>query len=637
MPKFTWSSALSGNWTAASDWNPNGVPGAHGGDTATINATGGNYTVTYDAAAEVINSFTLNSANATLTFNPGTQLTVHGQTELTTGTVNLITSGAVFAASRLTTGANSTVNIGTGDQLTFNEGVIGGLIDLTGTTSFGTSSAPIKLNGTIEATGGVGTVSFPVISGTGVLEANGATLVVASAFHGKVIPLVISDSSSSVLVASGSEFFGETLSASFRGTHGEFEINNPATVANINVDIAGLNAVGPAAAPTNFLDLAGVTVTITNGGTGTGTTGTVTLSNGDALSLTGITGLGPAGWKAVAHSDGSGGTEIFLQSTLCFVAGTLIATDGGERAVEDLRVGDMVRTASGEFRAVQWIGAGNVSAMPGRRDAATPVIIRKGALADNVPHHDLRVTKGHCLYIEDVLIPVEFLVNHRSILWDDHAQQVSLYHVELLSHDVLLANGAPAESYRDDGNRWLFQNANSGWGVTPQPPCAPVLTGGPLVDAIWRRLLDRAGPRPGLPLTGDPDLHLVVNGQRIDALTAQDGRSLFHLPQQASEVRIISRASAPDELGVARDPRVLGIAVRSITIRAGAHQCTIEASDASLCDGFHGYEPDEGIRWTTGDALLPAAHLAAGACSVEIEITTAGMTSYLDEGVPVAA
>ena len=111
-----------------------------------------------------------------------------------------------------------------------------------------------------------------------------------------------------------------------------------------------------------------------------------------------------------------------------------------------------------------------------------------------MPHHDFRVTKGHSLYIDDVLIPVEFLVNHRSILWDDRAQEVTVYHLELDTHDVLLANGAPAESYRDDGNRWLFQNANSGWHLPPKPTLRPVLTGGPIVDAVWRRLLDRDGP-----------------------------------------------------------------------------------------------------------------------------------------------
>jgi hypothetical protein len=41
------------------------------------------------------------------------------------------------------------------------------------------------------------------------------------------------------------------------------------------------------------------------------------------------------------------------------------------------------------------VGLGRVLATRGQRSAATPVIIRKGALADNVPNHDLRVTKGH--------------------------------------------------------------------------------------------------------------------------------------------------------------------------------------------------------------------------------------------------
>jgi hypothetical protein len=52
----------------------------------------------------------------------------------------------------------------------------------------------------------------------------------------------------------------------------------------------------------------------------------------------------------------------------------------------------------------------------GRRNAATPVIVRKDALASKVPHTDLRITKAHALFIDDVLIPVEYLVNHRSIL-----------------------------------------------------------------------------------------------------------------------------------------------------------------------------------------------------------------------------
>jgi len=324
-------------------------------------------------------------------------------------------------------------------------------------------------------------------------------------------------------------------------------------------------------------------------------------------------------------------------SAHCFLAGTLIATPTGEVCVQDLAVGDVVRTIDDRLQKIVWIGEGRVCATRGRRNAATPVVVRKGALADNVPYRDLRVTKGHALYIGGMLIPVEFLVNHRSILWDDHAQEVVLYHIELETHDVLLANGAPAESYRDDGNRWLFQNANSGWNLPPQAPCAPVLTGGPMVDEIWRWLLERAGPRPGFPLTSHSDMHLLVDGHRVDASMVADGRYVFRLPVCPSEVRIVSRASAPNELGLSRDPRPLGVALRSVTLIAGPRRYLIEASDARLRDGFHGYEPDERIRWTNGNTLLPPSLFSDCRIPFDIELLISGATRYLDEGTPVAA
>ena len=128
------------------------------------------------------------------------------------------------------------------------------------------------------------------------------------------------------------------------------------------------------------------------------------------------------------------------------------------------------------------------------------------------------------------LIPAEFLVNHRSIHWDDHARTVEFYHIELARHDLLVADGAPAESYRDDANRDLFHNREDRPHAPPQPPCAPVLTGGPVVDAAWRRLLDRAGSAPTPNLTDDPDLHLLADGRRIDAVWRSSTLHAFRLP-----------------------------------------------------------------------------------------------------------
>jgi hypothetical protein len=352
--------------------------------------------------------------------------------------------------------------------------------------------------------------------------------------------------------------------------------------------------------------------------------GTTTFSNANYLA-----GSVPTGFTAVADA-ATGLQEITFQ--LCFCQGTLIRTPGGEVPVERLAVGDDVVTWSGQTRRITWIGVGQVLATRGSRSAATPVIVRKGALGADMPHCDLRVTKGHSLLLDGALIPVEELINHRSILWDDRAQEVSIYHVELATHDVLVANGAPAESYRDDGNRWLFRNANSGWGLAAQAPCAPLLTGGALVDAVWRRLCDRAGPRPGVPLTQDAGLHLMVDGKRCDAIERRDGMYAFRLPVRPRQVRLVSRAAVPQELGTARDPRMLGVALRRYVLAERSRQRAIEAGDDRLCDGYHAFEPADGLRWTDGDASVPAALFAAMTAAGMLLVHLGAVMQYVDAG-----
>ena len=295
---------------------------------------------------------------------------------------------------------------------------------------------------------------------------------------------------------------------------------------------------------------------------------------------------------------------------ICFVAGTCIATPSGQVPVECLAVGDMVLTLRGQAKPIVWIGKGKCLATRGRRNAANVVVIRQNAISDNVPNRDLHVTKGHALYFgeHDLLIPAEHLVNHRSIEWDDRAREVEIYHLELATHDVLLADGAPAESYRDDGNRWLFRNANNGWGEPARPPCAAVQTGGPAVDAVWHTLLQRSGLRLNVPTTDDPDLHLVIDGKRLDGRWISNGVLAFRFPKPPTHpVRITSRASSPAELGLARDPRLLGVALRRLKIWQGHRLQVIEADDRRLTAGFHLFEAANGFRWTDGNALLPAS------------------------------
>jgi hypothetical protein len=320
-------------------------------------------------------------------------------------------------------------------------------------------------------------------------------------------------------------------------------------------------------------------------------------------------------------------------NVICFCVGTLIRTPDGEVQVEKLRIGDTVSTLLGGPQKVRWIGKGKVLATRGQRSAATPVIVCKGALADNVPNQDLRVTKAHSLYIDSVLIPVEFLVNHKTILWDDRAQEVEIYHVALDRHDVLWANGALAESYRDDGNRWLFQNANEGWNLERQQACAPVLTGGPLVDGIWHRLLERAGPRSLPPLTDDPALHLIVDGNRVDAVRIEGRTWVFYLACQSGSILIVSREAVPSELGLARDPRSLGVALERVVLRKGLQTTTLPAEDCRLSNGFHGYEHVGKLRWTNGRATLPREAFEPFTDDVEVTLILAATTWYPEDGL----
>lgn len=256
------------------------------------------------------------------------------------------------------------------------------------------------------------------------------------------------------------------------------------------------------------------------------------------------------------------------------------------------------------------------------------MVIRKGAFADNVPYADLRVTKAHGFYFDDVLIPVEFLVNHRTIAWDDEAKEVTLYHIELDAHDVLFANGAPAESFRDDGNRWLFHNAHEITQSALQQSCLPVLTSGAIVDAAWQRLLDRAGTTPSPTTTDDPDVHLLIDGVRLDAHRRLGAMLVFHLRHRPGNLRIVSRHAVPSELGLSRDPRSLGVAIRQVVLTRGPRKAVVEAYGDRLTQGFHDYEPDEGIRWTIGDATLPHEAIAGFAENTMLELHLGGATTY---------
>jgi autotransporter passenger strand-loop-strand repeat protein len=192
-------------------------------------------------------------------------------------------------------------------------------------------------------------------------------------------------------------------------------------------------------------------------------------------------------------------TLVTASETPCYRRGTLILTDRGEVAVEDLRIADRLVTLSGAARPIRWIGRRSYD---GRFAAGNPkilpILFRPDALADGVPRGDLFVSPQHAMFVDGVLIPASALVNGTSIVQVAAVDEVEYFHLELDTHDVILAQGAAAETFVDDDSRGMFHNAAEFRLLYPDAPrtparyCAPRVEDGPALEAVRRRLAARA-------------------------------------------------------------------------------------------------------------------------------------------------
>jgi uncharacterized repeat protein (TIGR03803 family) len=151
----------------------------------------------------------------------------------------------------------------------------------------------------------------------------------------------------------------------------------------------------------------------------------------------------------------------------CFRRGTSIEiAHGHQQNVEDLEIGDEVRTASGALRPIKWIGRRSYSGrfLIGRKEIL-PVCFKAGSLGDNVPARDLWISPHHAMYFAPadqggVLIEAKDLINGISIVQAEWVESVDYFHIELDTHDVIVAEGALSETFIDDDSRAVFHNAH---------------------------------------------------------------------------------------------------------------------------------------------------------------------------------
>ena len=96
-----------------------------------------------------------------------------------------------------------------------------------------------------------------------------------------------------------------------------------------------------------------------------------------------------------------------------------------------------------------------------RPEPVQPARSEAGALADGLPVRDLFLSPEHALWLDGVLVAADDLING-AILRQDVLCAVEYSHVELDGHDILIAEGAPAESHLGFGNRQNFDGAPDG-------------------------------------------------------------------------------------------------------------------------------------------------------------------------------
>jgi len=387
--------------------------------------------------------------------------------------------------------------------------------------------------------------------------------------------------------------------------------------------IAGLNVGTSNAVPTNDIDLSKLAIGTINSATLSGSTLTV-KDTGGSFNLT-LASAPAAGTFVDWKSDGGSGTDIFLSTAPCYCRGTLILTELGERAVEDLQIGDRLATQGG-LRPTKWVGRRSYDPRFIRSQRTVlPIVVTAGALAHGVPARDLWVSPEHALYLDGALVPARLLVNGMTITQADAVEHLEYFHIELDSHDVILAEGAPAETYIECDNRLMFHNAAEHAELYPDALtntgqfCAPrIEDGAAALTAIHARLLARAAAL-GHQVTGDPGLHLVADGVAILPLTVEDEVYRFTLERPAEAVYLASRGVVPAETDAgSTDRRRLGVCLRRITLRDADLTLDLLPHIPQLRDGFHEAEGEH--RWTAGMARLPTSIIDRFAGPIDIEI-----------------
>ena len=330
---------------------------------------------------------------------------------------------------------------------------------------------------------------------------------------------------------------------------------------------------------------------------------------------------------ASAPADSNIRGVAFAPSVACYVSGTMIKTTRGEIAVEQLAVGDLVVTASGDHRPIRWLGhQSHRCEGPVQPRSTWPVRVAAGAFGPRKPSADLFLSPGHSVcvnVITDVLVPIQELVNGSTIAYVE-VDEVTYWHIELDLHDVLVANNLPAESFLEMGaNRAIFEEGRGLGdpsaeviGRTHADFCRPFVDGGAVLLALRRQLDERAAALGWQP-SRTVAVTASIDGRALAPVVGEGEIVIVLPPEAADEIRLTSSLTNPALLGDS-DGRRIGLAVYAIElIDADGATRRLDLDADNLARFFHPGERAElrDYRFTAVEDLVLPLSGAAGLSS----------------------
>ncbi len=439
----------------------------------------------YPAEIDGTNGFTL-GANATIVDTAGH----YGAIDTSkAGTASFVNDGTMQIGGAVSIGTSAFHNAGSI--------ALGGTLDYTNAAPFGSPSPPAIINdttGTITVTGG--TLDGGSFGATADLVNFGAVVIQGSgSISGDLINVGTVDVLSGTFYVAGaiSNIFGGTTQGAVGSIVLDPSVVELGTSADTNIILQGIGNTLKLDDPGGFagtiegfnaadrIILKDPTAFSQSFNT---TTDLLTLIDGSAntydLQFTGI------------HTASDFTNAV---TAACYAAGTRILTEAGETPIEALAVGDRVATAAGRLARIVWLGHRRIACsshpMP---ETVWPVRVRAGAFGPGLPHADLLLSPDHAVLIDGALIPIRCLLNGSGIA-QEACDAITYWHLELASHAAVFAQGLPAETYLDTGNRGAFEGAARmqlhpvfAWRAWDQRACAPLLLGGAVLAAQRRRL-----------------------------------------------------------------------------------------------------------------------------------------------------